>query len=768
MRYQMVRRLCLPALRLGLLLVALISMTAVSTAGPCLTEQHHYRHHHPRLYGIAPLVTPTAPPDGMTVTNVSGVVRTNYPLQFGRPFMDNEIPDFPQVLLNGTSVLTQADVKNRYPDGSVKFAVISLVIPTLPADSPVILTFQDQASGNNAPLTQAEMLDPAYGFDAQMVLTNAGVTRTADARKMLSDGNYKVWAAGPIAQTIILADDSAAAKYDLGFDGNHPFRPRFYVTFWPETHQVRIRYVGENGNTQQLKDLSYQLRLQIGTQAQTFYNKPITHYAMSNWTKAVWLGGMPPQHVNIDNNLAYLVASDYLPNYDTSITIPESVIEAEYTACENHPHDLFDAGMWTQYMPTTGERADIGPYPAWTALWLYTGDWRMREVALKQADLASAWPANLREGDPTKNLLRTDPAGAGTGLGLPVSISNRPTLLTMTGELTYAYTKPQDAVTIVGPLDSHDPWFFDGAHQPNPFYPQYILTGDPYYLNEMEMWAGFSAALYNGAANSYPYGRGPTGAEGGITDQLRGAGWVFRSRVEAAFAAPDSDPEKTYFTQLANDAIARWEGGLSIVDPAFDGTAEWQWGQQMSNYYSCDGGPVSCNPPTLYNWESNLDPSTISENEQAGIYLPGAVSTFTSPWMQYYVLYALGRAQELGFGTGPLLAWDGQWLTSMINNSGDPLLISFYQLPVEKSGGGFFPTWPDVLGALTPTYLSTGLPAYFAQNLQSDGRDAWVAPALSYLYDQPGGAQAWTWYQQNVYSVVPDYNTNPRWAIIPR
>ena len=700
----------------------------------------------------------------MTITNVSGVVQTNYPLQFGRPFMDNEIPDFPQVLLNGTPILTQADVKNRYADGSVKFAVISLVIPTLPT-APLTLNFQDQATGNNTPLTQAEMLDPSYGFDAQMSLTGAGVTLTADARQMLAAGNYKLWTSGPVAQTIVLADDSAAAAYDLGFDGNHPFRPRFYATFWPATHQVKIRYVGENGNTRQLEDLSYTLSLRVNAQAQPFYTNPLTHYAMSNWTKTAWFGGMPSAQVNIDYNLPYLEATHYLPNYDTSITISENVIEAEYTACENSPHDLFDAGLWTQAMPTVGERAEIGPYPVWTVLWFYTGDWRMREAALEQADLASAWPANLREGNPTKDLLRTDASGAGTGLGLPVSISSRPTF--MSTELTYSYTQPQDAVTIVGPIDNNDPWMFDGAHQPDAFFPQYILTGDPYYLDEMYMWAAFSAAFYNGAANTYSYGRGPTGAEGVINDELRGAGWVLRSRAETAVAAPDSDPERTYFSTLTNDALARWEGGFNITGDAYTGNAVWTWGNQMGDAYSCNGGLVSCQPPVLHNWESNLDPATITENEQAGIFVPGAVSTFTAPWMQYYVLYGIGRAAELGFAAGPLLAYTGPWLVGMINMSGFPMLVANYQLPVEKNGGGFLATWQDVLATLTSNYLTNLLPPYFVANLNSEGREVWATPALSYLYSQSGGAQAWDWWQQNVYSAVPDFNTNPKWAIIP-
>src|SRR5262245_33931082 len=101
-----------------------------------------------------------------------GVLQINYPLQFGRPFLKGAIPNYPQVLINGVPTLTQADVKNRYPDGSVKFAVISTVIPAIPVGSSILITFRDQPSGNNTPLTQTQMLDSSYNFDAQMMLTS--------------------------------------------------------------------------------------------------------------------------------------------------------------------------------------------------------------------------------------------------------------------------------------------------------------------------------------------------------------------------------------------------------------------------------------------------------------------------------------------------------------------------------------------------------------------------------------------------------------------
>ena len=289
--------------------------------------------------------------NSITLSNASGAAIGNYPYQFGRPFVGGAIANQPQVLVNGQPVATQADVKNRYPDGSVEFAVIAAVIPAIPASGSLTLTFQNQSAGSNTPLTQAQMLASTYNFDASMALTPVGGTaQAASARTMLQNGDYQLWTSGPVAQTIMLGDDSAARKYDIGFgDGYHPFRPRFYATFWPATHQVYVRAVGESGLTTELEDLAYKLSITSNgtavysadlTGTQTPY--PKKHNVLSRWTREFWIGGTPSARVNIDNNLAYLESTRYLPNFDTSIIIPQTSIAAEYSLWAGKPNDIYD------------------------------------------------------------------------------------------------------------------------------------------------------------------------------------------------------------------------------------------------------------------------------------------------------------------------------------------------------------------------------------------------------------------------------------------
>ena len=66
---------------------------------------------------------------------------------------------------------------------------------------------------------------------------------------------------------------------------------------------------------------------------------------MTAWSKSFWLGGTPDPQVNIDNNLAYLETTRFLPNYDTAITVPASAVASEYAHWTGRPHDLYD-GAW--------------------------------------------------------------------------------------------------------------------------------------------------------------------------------------------------------------------------------------------------------------------------------------------------------------------------------------------------------------------------------------------------------------------------------------
>ena len=146
--------------------------------------------------------------------------------------------------------------------------------------------------------------------------------------------------------------------------------------------------VGENGLTTELEDLAYKLSISVGSAAPTVvYTKDLTgalykippnsslsHWTMTRWTREFWIGGTPPAQVNIDNNLAYLESTRFLPNLDPAISIPATQITNSYNNYLAAPHDIYDGywnhGVpWTSAMGVAGDSVHIGPYPLWVMVW---------------------------------------------------------------------------------------------------------------------------------------------------------------------------------------------------------------------------------------------------------------------------------------------------------------------------------------------------------------------------------------------------------------
>ena len=146
----------------------------------------------------------SGPANTVTISNASGAAIANYPFQFGRPFLAGAIPHVPRALINGQLVTTQADVKNRYPDGSAEFAVMAVVIPAIPASGSLTMSFQD-TTATSTPMTMAAMEALLPPGAASMVLTPAvggSAGGGADAGIMLAAGFCAPWTAGSVAQTM--------------------------------------------------------------------------------------------------------------------------------------------------------------------------------------------------------------------------------------------------------------------------------------------------------------------------------------------------------------------------------------------------------------------------------------------------------------------------------------------------------------------------------------------------------------------------------------
>ena len=471
---------------------------------------------------------------------------------------------------------------------------------------------------------------------------------------------------------------------------------------------------------------------------------------MTRWTKQFWIGGAPSK-IAIDPNLAYLAATRFVYNYDPGKHISGNRMASEYARWQAADRALGGAGNWQKAMGTAGGRADIGPYPSWAVRWLYTGDERMREQAFGNADLAAAWPIHLREANPAKHL---DRAGAVPGMGHILSISERPTFQDSGPGIAYNETKAADRVKTVGPV-SNGGWRPDLAHSPDIWSPLYALTGDFWYLEELWFWAGWGAAFPNGVVVSQGWGRGPTGAEGGLyTGEIRATGWQLRTRVNTAFVSPDQAPEKAYFTTLIDDAIAIEEGARQITGTRYEGNANWQWGNALRL-------PVYGQPP-LHQWSKG---TTGFAQASYGIDTD-VTQAAISNYEQNFVMLALGRARELGYATDALVSYLAVNVIGQLTDPAyNPFLMANGRLPTMRSSdSGFFPGWAEMATGYVESWRGR---TTFPLSDPEHGYDFIALTAASMAANEPNGCPAWLFMQSNALGAAV-LDDNPKWAILPR
>ncbi len=686
------------------------------------------------------------PENSITVSDASGEGISNCPLRIARPFIRGEIHGIPQAVIEGNPVPTQVDVKTRWPDGSVQHAILSFIILRLHGDTPLKIGFAPQSAAPEPAIDPAQFLAPRFNFDAQIQITRDGKTEAVSARKMLEDGSFVTWCKGPIATTLILADHSVRRKYDFGFESLRPIRPIFHATFWPSIGQVFVRAVAENSNTESLQDVEYDVRLTAGHESpgEMFRQAGIIHQAGTRWTRRFWIGANHLPQLDIDHNIAYLAATRAFPNFDSSLRIPEGVLAETYNKWLAKPRNLYDRGDWMKGMGSSGGRDDIGPYTGYEGKWLLSGDRRMLEIVETQADLAGAWPLQVREGNAQK---RYDRAQKVSALGRPISIFARPSLWLLDDR---DKSNPQDSVPVHGARitvpGSHpwEGWDVDNAHTPDPYSALYTLTGDYFALEQLQLWVSALALRFD------PGYKGPA-PSGGIFDQVRGDAWGLRDRVHAATLSPDGTPEKQYFRGLIDDAVAYWEGAHNIHGTQFDGTPLWTFAR---------GRWPADNPLHVFG-ENPKDKSNTPD-----ILNLSEVGTAAPLWQTYLLIFELGRAREQGYPTGALLSYCAKVLTGQFAESAtyNPYNIARLSVGVRDREGRYFKTWTEALRS----YNDPVPPPKFVYD-PCDGYSLYAYGASTMIVHEPGGAAAYEWLRDHVYEPMRQEIGNcGKWAYLPR
>ena len=468
---------------------------------------------------------PTAAGDivGLVLQNNQSSVLAAREITFGQEFAAGQVLPGTQLVadINGTLIPVQMDIKTTNSDGSVAMAVLTMQQPALTAKSSVNVMLQSGTYAAAPAVSLSALTSGGYNFTVGLTLHNANGTTTPfninvgqALAAALKAGTVSYWLQGPQA---------TEARIDVPISGS--LHITFDITAYADgTTSTDVEFNNDLTMTASGGAATYDATISQNG-AVVFSQSNITQYQYQTWDQQIWSNGTP--QVNVQHDIAALEKTGDIQNYDLTTGVATSVVKYEATQMTGAGFGILGNAGITEYMPMTGARADIGTTTQANAVWLITQNQTAEEYALAQADAAGSVPWHFF--DPTT--------------GAYVNVANYPKLWTDTSAVHSGDT----ALTQPMPTAAQSGWTPDPAHEPDLDYVAYLMTGNRYYLDQLNAEADYD--VISTAPGPRQLGKGIV-ADG--TAQVRAQAWSLREIVEAASANPVGSTEKAYFTNIMN------------------------------------------------------------------------------------------------------------------------------------------------------------------------------------------------------------------------
>ncbi|MGC4115466.1 MAG: hypothetical protein QM765_12850 [Myxococcales bacterium] len=396
----------------------------------------------------------------------------------------------------------QAVVRNRWPDGSVKFAVLSGRCDLAAGAARTVKLSSSSAAASGAALTEAELQAAAPEIKVQV--GSYGTVTLASA----FGSPFRQLLAGPVA---------SEWQYRLPVGTDPHLTVWLYVRLY-KGGRIEVLPSLENGNWP-IEDASNKpARLVVSVAGQVAYDSTtdvdLKHHtrvvAASGHSGKVWVGGDPgivPAH-----DTRYLQLSGAVPAFQAK-TIDEGVfagLAQSYTpyAQANLPGNQLGGG---------GDSPSIGWLPKWDAIYVVSADPRAYKAVLVNSFASAAYSYHYRNKTSHEVVRFSDypddkfPSATGDNYG---------------GRAFYSGQYGSD-------WDMSHGWLMG--------YLAYLLSGDTWHLEELQFavkWVHYSHNVdYRGHATGLM-----------VRDfQMRGQGWAWRNCGMCAAITPDDDPERAAY-----------------------------------------------------------------------------------------------------------------------------------------------------------------------------------------------------------------------------
>ncbi|MGX4641034.1 RIFT barrel domain-containing protein [Massilia sp. SYSU DXS3249] len=655
------------------------------------------------------------------IENTSAVAQANLPVTFGQVFGEGHLMPADTLVggfEDGTSIPLQIDVKATHPDGSVRHAVVSGIVPSLAAGQGRAMSLMRTNAPQDAGLGPQTLL--ANGFSSSVHATIGGVRYYASADDLIKTGApVQTWLSGSVANEWHVSTPLMTADGVV-----HPhLSARFAIRWYDAIKKARVDVTIENAWAYEPNPQNITYDAEVMVRGAVVYSKPaMTHYHHARWRKTFWWGGDAGQ-AYVKHNTAYLIASRAVPNYDQSFKIAETELAALKTKFSGTVTEPMNVGLAVKAMATTGGRDDIGLLPSWATSYLLSMDKRAKDATLGTADLAGSWSMHFRD----KNT------------GKPITLMDYPymTILGNIGDTKNPATGKYEAFPTCPKTVCTTPYSHDSSHQANFAYLPYLVTGDHYYLEELQFWS-----MWNVFSSNPGYRSNIKGLL--HRNQVRGQAWSLRSVAEAAYITPDSDRLKGHFNQILTNNLDYY-------------TSHFTNGGAGANAL----GVITTGSAIVYSSELGV-----------------------APWQDDFFTSALGHTAELGFTKAlPLLQWKATFpIERMIGDGTCWVGSAMYKMNVRPtSTSPLYTTIAEAFKASSPDYVTLACgSAEMAASLDIKigemsgyatsvmGYPANMQPALAYAATFAGARGAAAWAKFEARPVKPDYSKGAQFAIRPR
>ena len=419
---------------------------------------------------------------------------------------------------------TQTDVKSRWPDGSIRFAIV-----TVHVDNP------GNYSLRPATISTGSFSPAIPTASASFVM--GGATHTAT---LPSAPATDTWLSGPL----VYEGRSVVAPISSANGSAHPFLRVIFDTRVYNDGAARVDVTVENvldlaGAT----TVTYNVTLNVNGSA-VFTKSAVEHYYLTRWRKMATVGG---PFGAITPDMTPFNAAGAIPPY-------LSLVRNQVNTPTGPTYEILKEGALERNMPAHSGRQEIAPYPDWTARYLVHKHPTQRAFVLANGDLSGSWPIHMRE--------REGGARSGVGAERFISVDERPNFwfddrAAAAGWDTMAGTPlPLHEYGTITPGPGQTALIPDVAHQPSIAFVPYMLTGDRYYADEMAFWAFYSML------RTYP-GDGTRSNTGVIANnEVRGFGWALRNMADAAAYYPQASPVRAHLVQKVQNNL-NWIDGFA-------------------------------------------------------------------------------------------------------------------------------------------------------------------------------------------------------------